>query len=457
MDVDALSEANQLEDPNMLQVGQELLIPGPNFKLPAKVTATPLPTPTGRVTLTVKIATATPTVLPSPQSEQNETPSGVRYVCPSNVTVHALELPGDPIQLALVDDMLYFVANGDLYRLPAPGAKDREQAKAENLVPADRKVGDYEIRELVYVAAEPASGDLLLLDKSDDVYRYSPDGTWRMAHPATAIPGQFPDPQFLAVQPGTAVEPNSAFVLDADLSHVWQLLPDSGMPQAKWSSGRLLNALDMHVSSSPDGDPQFTFLMRDGTVMRLVNGSAATLYRPERPEDGVQPWLAQLLAIDDLLAIVDAEGRTIVALDPNNGSVRWEIAFRLPDMQRLRSAALAGDTLYAVAGRNLYVADLPAGASCPPAAFDNAYYFQGHDLQQKLPAVQAPFAGMILPDRPRSYPGARRLYRNGIHEGVDLYSTEAPGVGFGAYVHSIADGTITRARCRFQRNDAQRI
>jgi murein DD-endopeptidase MepM/ murein hydrolase activator NlpD len=66
------------------------------------------------------------------------------------------------------------------------------------------------------------------------------------------------------------------------------------------------------------------------------------------------------------------------------------------------------------------------------------------DLGADVPAVTLPFAGGRLPSRPRSYPGARRLYRFGIHEGVDFYGGDAPGLVYGSPVGSIAPGTVVR-------------
>lgn len=59
--------------------------------------------------------------------------------------------------------------------------------------------------------------------------------------------------------------------------------------------------------------------------------------------------------------------------------------------------------------------------------------------------VQLPFDGAILTIRPRSFPGARRLYRFGVHRGLDIYGTEAPGLNMGSPTLAIADGIVVQA------------
>ena len=59
--------------------------------------------------------------------------------------------------------------------------------------------------------------------------------------------------------------------------------------------------------------------------------------------------------------------------------------------------------------------------------------------------MQLPVAEVTLRMRPRSYPGARRLYRQGIHRGLDIYGLEAPGLTIGSPVRAIADGVAVHA------------
>lgn len=463
---DAIVEANSLHDPDRIWMGQRLLIPvtdetpdsasegsswpteTPIRGAATAVAATPtrlaLPTPTTSATISTATEALTQPILPNramslTPGRDAPPPQGRHYVCPANATVYRLDLPADPIRLLVANGDLYLIADGDLYVLAPPAGNGAQPIAPEKLTPPDRLIGRYEIRELVSVALEPDSGDLLLLDKTNDVYRYSTAGQWDMAFPATPIPGQFPDPQFLAVQSSGG----DVYTLDSDLSHIWRLEPQSGLPLPHWEDQRLLTALDMQAVQVDEGAPTFFLLSRDGSLARLEQGEFTTLWtQPSLPDRA--RWPGHIFVNGNQIGVVESQARTVTLLDQETGEIASEIEFRLPAMGRLRSAVVDGQVLYGIAGRNLYVVNLGVEASCAPAAFDDTYSYQGIDLQELFSSVGPPFPGTTLPDRPRSYPGARRLYRYGIHEGVDLYGTDAPGVRIGSPVRSIAAGTVTR-------------
>ncbi len=148
----------------------------------------------------------------------------------------------------------------------------------------------------------------------------------------------------------------------------------------------------------------------------------------------------------DQLYSVDGEERRVRRIDMRGETEPEEIALRLPRMSRLRSIDVVGQTLYALAGAKLYVIDLARSGDvkCPFLPTDNAYTFYGIDMFKAMTDIQLPFDGVILPIRPRSYPGARRLYRYGVHRGLDIYGLEAPGLDMGSPIQAIADGIVIR-------------
>jgi len=418
--IQSIVEANQLDDPNLIQVGQRLVIPAPSAVSVAS------PTPTAQKPLSFS---------PSMSVQRNY------VICPDNVRIHSLVLPAEPIHLAIAGDNLYAVAGGDLYHIPLSDLSASGPLTPTNVLPAERRIGSYWIRELVYVTVEPESDDLLLLDKTNDVYRYTAAGEWRMAIPAAPVPGQFPDPQFIAIQASVG----QIYALDSDLSRIWMLSKTASTPRLFLTHSPLLSGVDMQLTSGEDGSTVLTVLTREGSLLRYRNGRYIGLLSPF--SNGVPPaWPSQLFAADGSLAVVESEERSILAVDPASGKPAWQADFRIPRMQRLRSATVVSDTLYAVAGPNLYVADLQSSTSnCSPVTYDNHFYFGGEKIGDVLQDVMLPFPGVVLPWRPRSYPGARRLYRYGIHHGLDLYGLDVAGLGLGSPVHSIADGIVARA------------
>jgi murein DD-endopeptidase MepM/ murein hydrolase activator NlpD len=197
----------------------------------------------------------------------------------------------------------------------------------------------------------------------------------------------------------------------------------------------------MVIPAAGGGNGAVFVLTRGGQAFRFLGGKRNGTLSLDRVT-----WPAQVLAAGERVAVVEGDSRRVIALDAAGGQIIWQMTFRFPNMQRLRGAALDGDTLYALAGRTLYVAHLSvAGADCPPVSYDNTLYFNGADVRALTPGFKLPFPGAVLPDRPRSYPGSRRLYRYGVHYGVDLYGTDVPGLGVGSPVLAIADGTVIRA------------
>lgn len=467
LSVDTLIEINQLVQPELIQPGDRLIISADSTREEAAATpaaiadealvppiaATSTPTPAARSTMTAEA----PSILErlkllavasadtdgerdgsASVSAQPVLTQSLR-LCPDTVSAYPLDLPSDPIRMAILDKDVYFIADGDLYRLRL-GAPPQSGVDIENLMPPERRIGRYHIQELVYLTVEPDSGNLYLLDKTNDVYRYSETGDWAMAFPAMQIPDQFPDPQFIAIQASGA----TVYALDADLSYVWLLDSSQSPPKEYWRNSRLQNARDMLLREGANGELEFFFLLDNGSVARLAQGRYSILYAP--PTDSTRrPWPAQLGSAAGDLVAVSAEDRSAAVIDPASGELRGTATFALSGMRRVRTAVFDGASLYAAAGNTLYLADLEQSSTCPDADFDNALYFQGADITSQLDGFTVPFVGAVLPDRLRSYPGARRLYRHGVHEGVDLYGTDAPGVGMGSPVLAIADGAIVRA------------
>ncbi|MBX3001405.1 MAG: LysM peptidoglycan-binding domain-containing protein [Caldilineaceae bacterium] len=416
--VDAIVAANQLANPNLLHIGQRLEIPGPGAPTPARAAAERRPVPT---------------------SEQAD--ASIHYACPANAAAYPLSLPADPIRLVVVEGYLYFVADGDLYYLPIADLVAQENIAPVNLMPTQRAVGaNYFIQELVYLSVDAATGELLLLDKTNDIYRYSAVRGWQMAYPAAPVPGQYPDPQFLAVQ----TVDNRVYALDSDLSRIWIFTPGAKLPRAYLIEGRLSSGVDFVLAQNSSGGMSAFVFTREGYLFGIENGWQVRRLEPFSSAAAID-WPSQIFQAGDHLAAVSGDQRSVIGIDPRTGGVAWRIVFRFSAMPRLRSTAILDDTLYGLAGRNLYVAKLSdTSTDCPPVVYDDTFTFHGIGLEGLLPYAQLPFTSATLPMRPRSYPGARRLYRYGIHKGLDLYSTEVAGLSVGSRVRAIADGIVTR-------------
>ncbi len=390
---------NDLEDESLLAIGMVLRIPGEDDDLGGETAL----------------------------SETGDVARIQMAVCRSDVLERPLDLALEPIRIRAHRGVLYMLAGGQLYALQEGDLDRPAPTRPVAIMPQNLQVNSVPVQELMDLVVNDATGELILLDKTGDVFAYQPtSGRWSVHMIAQRLPEVWLDPQFLNL----AVLNGVVYGLDLDGARLWRLATDQGRPVLEQAQGHLSRAADMAAM-----DGRLYLVNADGTLSS-IDGA------PFRRDIERLRWAADLSAVDGSLLAVDADGRRVVLLD---GAESTDVTLAVPGMQRLRSATLSGRTVYAVAGPKLYRFDLDgASRTCPPAPYDDRWLFHGLDLEQTLPTFQLPYPGGVLPNRPRSYPGARRLYRFGIHEGVDFYQGDAPGLAFGSPVRSIGDGVVVR-------------
>ncbi len=400
-----IQRLNGLENPDALSIGMVLRLPAasanPGTSAPTDTPGTPEPSATPRA----------PSLM----------------ACYPQVVERVLDLPFEAIAIETYRDMLYLLAGGQLYALPEGALETPGPLQPVLIMPKDGLVGGIPVQELVDLALDEASGELVLLDKAGDLFAYQPTGgRWSVRMPAQDLPEFWLDPQFLTI----AVVDGVVYGLDVDGVRLWRIEPGVAQPLMVMEEEHLARAVDLAAMGG-----EIYLLNANGSLTDLAGRLAFA--QAER-----LAWPASLSAAEGGLVASDADGRRVLIL---SAAEVQDVTWAVPGMQRLRSATLSGRTLYALAGPRLYALDLdaPLGA-CPAPVYDDRMLFHGSDLAQELPAFQLPFVGGVLPNRPRSYPGARRLYRFGIHEGVDFYEWDAPNLVFGSPVGAIADGVVVR-------------
>jgi murein DD-endopeptidase MepM/ murein hydrolase activator NlpD len=77
-------------------------------------------------------------------------------------------------------------------------------------------------------------------------------------------------------------------------------------------------------------------------------------------------------------------------------------------------------------------------------------------MDPRLDGLVLPIEGARLPRHPGVWPGARRLYRFGVHKGVDFFADPACGVkiAMGTPVRAADGGKVIRADVNFRDMDA---
>jgi murein DD-endopeptidase MepM/ murein hydrolase activator NlpD len=156
-----------------------------------------------------------------------------------------------------------------------------------------------------------------------------------------------------------------------------------------------------------------------------------------------------------MLVLVDGLRREITGMDPDTGQVLLRHVFTFPDMGLLRDAVFTNGRLYASADDALYVYPGPAGdtgsEACANVRAPSAPLLYGVDVLALTRGFQFPILGGTFPPWTRVYPGASRIYRLGIHHGVDIYRFNGPpGFGQGTPVLAMGDGQVLKASIGYQ-------
>jgi len=380
-----------------------------------------------------------------------------------------------PADMSVGGGQLYVLDSGVLYRTPVPAvAVEMQELSMTLFLSPDDLIDGFPIKELVGVEAGADGTVVYALDKSNDLYRYdSATDAWRL-QPMAADRHDDPSPLYLNM--GTF--DNRLYMLDPARNQVWRSPPnDSGdgvMPSVlPWlvppGGFDVSNGVDLAVDGSVYA------LMRSGRVVvypataagfdAVEAADAATSVTGLRAA-GSRPSAIVLGSSGSDLFVADPGRRRIVRLDRSSGEFigQW-IAPDAPWFDHLNALAVDGGRLLMVAGQSVaavaidqavrpdttrltelpeFVAQTGAGDSDVPTG-DLAPNDPGLPARLAARHFNMPIEGALLPDRNAVYPGSRRTYRYGVHEGLDLYAKDigVPVVD-GTHVVAIGDGVIQR-------------
>jgi murein DD-endopeptidase MepM/ murein hydrolase activator NlpD len=388
---------------------------------------------------------------------------------------HALVAPMD---LSVGGERMYIIDSGALFQadVAALAANSVELAMTAILTQAAHIEG-YPVKEIAAVEATNTQEAVYVLDKSNDIYRYQPSsGTWHLEQPVADEYSQ-PDPLFLNV----ASYLNRLYILDPARNQIWRHPPNQyGAGFLPGTLPWLLGPGEPDVSSGIDlaVDGAVFVLARDGTLARHQTGApdeiahfslavADGLSHVEGLEEVPTRPVALFAGVEDTpLYVADAGRRRVVALDRRDGRLlRQWAAPDNPDFATLRGVAARDGQVYVLAGASLYRFELTEGMTDtlslakalpalnpPPVESGGLSPGQLAPNDPRQPALLAtynftmPIKGALLPDRDAVYPGSRRSYRYGVHEGLDIYGDDVGvTVEIGTPVNAAAEGTIMRA------------
>lgn len=394
-----------------------------------------------------------------------------------------------PIDMAISDGSLYLIDSGSLYHtplatLPAGGGVLTMTA----ILTPTQWISGYPIKEIVAVDGAAYDDAVFVLDKSTDIYRFQPSsGQWSLELPL-ARAYEDPDPFYQNLTTFS----ERLYMLDPARNQIWRhsdvyIEPEYFASKFPW----LLDPGDPDVSSGLDLaiDGNIYVLSRDGSIdvyntglplagfsLPAAGGRSLVAGLENAPS---QPVALAASADGVTLYAVDPGQRRVVALDRQDGRLlRQFIAPDNLDFNYLHAVAEHDDQLLLLAASQLYAIDLSGGITAtvplsgqlplwvPPPAISRSQ-LRPADLapnDPRLPSIissygfMMPIQGALLPDRGAIYPGSRRAYRYGVHEGLDIYSRDVGvDVVVGTPVVAAGDGVIMRADVDYQELSPQAL
>ncbi|MBN1429899.1 MAG: M23 family metallopeptidase [Anaerolineae bacterium] len=429
---------------------------------------TPLPTPSSAPTLTqtplfgvpvdtpvVKpiLETATTPTLPPPTEIVATSPpalvlpdsSGVAVACADNAARIQLLDPrggvfGSASRIVAHGDWLYLLIDGGLYRVDRLSLEAGQAASLEPIMVTDDFVAGRPVQELVDLDADTFTQRIYTLDKVGHVFRFDEaSSSSTLVYQAKNDPNEkLSDPsyEFVAL---TVDDQGQPVILDSSRGALW-IPANPGLLLPINQGKSLTSSVDVTYAGG-----RFYTLQRNNSL-RVLEGT--TISNPWRDTDGRRLGLA--LKTSDhlgtpLVYSVDGVRREVIGMLPG-GSIVTRYVFAFPDIGLLRDAVFANGRLFAVADDQLLIYPGPASPSssgaCPTISLDTYMRpeLYGVNILDMLAGITNPIDGARLPSYSRLYPGASRLYRFGIHQGVDFF-----GYQRGWPVVIMADGVVVKA------------
>jgi len=301
-----------------------------------------------------------------------------------------------------------------------------------------------EFNDFVYL---PSKQGLVILDKSGDLFEYAltkqTNKRWQVLRANSNKFGQ-PDPDYVSL----CVVNNNILLLDPERNQIWRLAISTpanlklqallpGVLAWKLRAGDI-NITDAIAINYLNG--RIYLLRRNGDISQYGISIGAHIFcrslghlyfkkpshlRPSRfyVSDNGNIYSGNLY-------IVERENNRVLKISP---SQRVSTTLIFPTNCNLRGLVISGNGFWIVSGDHFVYQGQDQEATL--SAKVNPYI-----LDPRLKGLILPIAGQNLPGHPGVYPGARRLYRYGVHEGLDLFNQPGAKV-------KIVTGTPVRAAC----------
>jgi murein DD-endopeptidase MepM/ murein hydrolase activator NlpD len=379
-----------------------------------------------------------------------------RPTVPSNVVplpaaepgavVDALNKKIMPGAVVLADDQLLFLTPAAIW-VAANASKQLQAAgpiKAEQFAPP-KSFGGVPVQELCNLIYAEKRNSVVVLDKSGDLYEFLLDThKWRLFRSNMPFLAGQPDPEFIDL----AVLNDKILLLDPERNQIWKptgsartmngFFPDVFPWRAKRGDASLGDA----AAIACDGNVYV--IKRYGPITIYGDGlgksAPQTVFKFARP-NGLRPSRL-ITAAGTPLFIVERENNRVLSIDKKTHKVS---SFQFPASGDLRGLVPLSDGFWLLDNGILRYRALSKADKGKSAVATR-------HPDSRLDGMIMPIAGMRLPRHPGVFPGARRLYRYGVHEGLDLFydAGAKTKVQMGTPARAADSGKVIRADANFK-------
>jgi len=357
--------------------------------------------------------------------------------------------PVAPSAVVSQNGKFYFLGPKQLWSLewtqPSPGQPKHAFLRACHPPETIEKIPVQEFNNMISIAPRKS---LVILSKAGDLFEYFTEtGSWNQYRANLWLTGS-PDPDYVDL----AFNGKDIILIDPERNDIWVCPPNSKylspyfrevMP---WQVRRGDYYVGDGIGLAYDG---LTYLLRkNGTITKFSGNSRANVHQLKMPYHA--PGHARLrpsrliTAPGAPLFVVERENNRVLSIDKKTGQTSQFVFSKGSD---LRGLAPIKDGFVVVNGDRLETRHLntqdPVSTEIHPRTID-----------QRLDGIAVPVPGGCLPSHLGVFPGARRLYRYGIHAGVDFFNGAGNKVVMGTPARAAESGKIIRFDRNFSDMDA---
>lgn len=364
-----------------------------------------------------------------------------------------LDAQGQPVKaisgvVALSDD-LYFLTPDSLLvaRGALPSASSAATLSLTDLrPPGPAQLGGVPIQEFLGLTVYAPHQSVIVLDKSGSLFEYVPKAsTWKLFRANKQTLGT-PDPHYISIAPSG----NLLLLLDPERNQIWRY------PAPRGKERYFREVLPWRVRKGDPwvadgialGQDDATYLLRRrGVITRYpadsVGGSGAPVGLKFRPPADIRP---SKLVVEPggLLYVIERENNRVLAVSKTEAKYRQ---FLFSVDSDLRSVLPRPGGFLALSGSQLVW-----------RAHDSADKNTAHPLikqiDMRLDGLTLPVKSAHLPAHTGVFPGARRLYRHGVHQGLDFFA-DAGRITMNTPAVAAEAGKVIRADVHYTDMDAK--